>query len=87
VTGSKIIILRLSGRKNIVVYTSLVSLTISIMAVLIRLNKALISIVTSIISLRDRFSTTVRRFFIHLKNTGPANSVLDFDEYLTAVTL
>src|ERR1700756_5123766 len=61
-TGSKITTLRLSGRKGIAVYTSLVSPTISTVAVLIRLNMASISIVTSTASLRDRFSTTVRLF-------------------------
>jgi hypothetical protein len=82
-TRSKTITLRLFGRKSLAVYTSLVFLTIFIAAVLIRLNMASISIVIFTSSLKNRFSTTVLSIsFYAIK----ANSLLNSDEYLTAIT-
>jgi hypothetical protein len=83
-TGSQITTLRLSGRKGIAVYTSLVSPTIFIAVILIRLNRVSISIVTFTPSLRNRFSIMVLLTSFYIIRT---NSVLDPNEYLTAITL
>jgi hypothetical protein len=78
-----IITLHLFRRKNFVIYMSLVSLIIFIIIVLIRLKKALILIIISTPSLRNKFLIIVSLISFY---TIRANSILDSNEYFTAAT-